>query len=88
MAMLILEICMGTSCHLLGTEDLLAVVENLPQEVKAKIELRGVTCLKTCRKGPNVRINGVVLSDMTPDRLLDTIYDNLPLDKEKENDAI
>lgn len=77
MATLIIEVCLGTSCHLMGSQAILSAIETLPPEQRARIDLRGVTCLKSCRKGPTVRINGVVLADMTPDRLLAVIADSL-----------
>jgi len=76
---LMIEICVGTSCHLLGSQDLFHVVEALPIHRQAKIDLRGVACLQCCRKGPSVRIDGLVLTEMTPDRLLGVINDNLVL---------
>jgi NADH-quinone oxidoreductase subunit E len=77
MDQLIVEICAGTSCYLLGSQDLIDALETLPSEKRSRIDLRGITCLKACGHGPNVRINGVVLSNMTPDRLLQAIEDNL-----------
>lgn len=77
MEQLIVEICAGTSCYLLGSQDLIDALETLPPEKRSKIDLRGITCLKSCGQGPNVRIKGVVLSNMTPDRLLQAIEDNL-----------
>lgn len=77
MATLIIEVCIGTSCHLMGSQALLSAIEALPPDRRARIDLRGVTCLKSCRKGPTVRINGVVLAEMTPDRLLAVIEDSL-----------
>ena len=71
-----MEICMGTSCHLLGAQDLIDVIETLPAETKAKIVLTGATCLQSCGKGPSIRVNGLVLSNMTPERLLQIIEDN------------
>ena len=73
---LVVEICAGTSCYLLGSQDLIDAVETLPPEKRSKIELRGITCLKACGRGPNVRIRGVVLSNMTPERLLQILEDN------------
>ncbi|MDU4960665.1 MAG: NAD(P)H-dependent oxidoreductase subunit E [Sporomusaceae bacterium] len=77
MEKLVVEICAGTSCYLLGSQDLIDALETLPQEKRAKIDLRGITCLKACGYGPNVRVKGVVLSNMTPERLLQVIDDNL-----------
>jgi NADH:ubiquinone oxidoreductase subunit E len=74
---LIVEICVGTSCHLLGSQDLFDAIESLPEETREKIEIQGTSCFQSCRKGPNVRINGIVLAEMTPDRLIAVILDNL-----------
>ena len=51
--MLTVELCMGTSCHLMGVQDLVAVLETLPAEQREQIEIKGVTCFKNCGKGPN-----------------------------------
>ncbi len=73
---LIVESCIGTSCHLLGAEDLLSAIKRLPQDIQNKIEFRAVTCLQHCGKGPNVKINGQVLTNMTPERLLQIIQNS------------
>ena len=65
-----LEICQGTSCHLLGSQELLEAVENLPDARREAIELNRIDCLKSCRQGPNVRIDGVTVSGLTADRLV------------------
>lgn len=70
---IIVESCIGTSCHLLGTEDLLEAIKSLPQEIQNETEVRTVTCLQHCGKGPNVRINGQFLANMTPERLLQVL---------------
>lgn len=64
-----IEICIGTSCLMLGAQDLLDVVEELPPEKRQRVELREVACFKCCGKGPNVRINGDLYCGMTPDQL-------------------
>ena len=74
---LVIEVCVGTSCYLLGAQDLLQAIEELPAEQLGKVEIIGVTCLKNCGKGPNIRINGTVYSGVTPERLLQVIDDNL-----------
>ena len=75
--MLTVELCMGTSCHLMGVQDLVAVLETLPVEQREQIEIKGATCFKNCGKGPNIRINGELISNATPDRLLEILQANL-----------
>ena len=68
------EICQGTSCHLLGSQELVDAMESLPPKRRRQIDVCTLDCLKSCRQGPNVRIDGVVFSGMTQERLL-TILD-------------
>ena len=75
--MVTVEICMGTSCHLLGSQDLLDAIEALPSEQRQLIEVKGITCFKSCGKGPNVKINGVLRNGVTPDILLEALQNNL-----------
>lgn len=77
MDQLIIEICAGTSCYLLGSQDLIQTLETLPHEKRSKIDLRGIACLKACGHGPSIRINGTVHSNITPERLLQVIDENL-----------
>ena len=75
--MLTVEICLGTSCHLMGAQDLVDAIEALPAEVRREIEVKGVTCFKNCGKGPNIRINGELVGQATPDRIIELIYASL-----------
>ncbi|NMC31801.1 MAG: (2Fe-2S) ferredoxin domain-containing protein [Veillonellaceae bacterium] len=70
------EICRGTSCHLLGSQELLAAVKSLPPERQAQLEIVMVDCLKSCRQGPNIRIDGKVLSGLTPEELVLLLQEN------------
>ena len=74
-----LEICQGTSCHLLGSQELFEAVLALPEKWRESIVLKRVDCLKSCRQGPNVRINGTIFSGMTPDGLLTILEEHFCL---------
>ena len=75
--MVTVELCMGTSCHLMGTQELMDALDGLPVEQRQQLEIKGVTCFRNCSKGPNVRINGMLLENATPDRLLEVLQNNL-----------
>lgn len=77
MKKVVVEVCLGTSCHLLGAQDLMTYLERTPKEWKEWLEVRGSTCLHNCGKGPNVKINDVVYTGMTPDHLHDLLSDLL-----------
>ncbi len=70
-----LEICRGISCHLLGSQDLIEAVESLPVDQREQIDLGTIDCLKNCRQGPNVRIDGTVFSEMSSEQLLSLLED-------------
>lgn len=65
-----LEICQGTSCHLLGSQELVEAVNLLSADQLEQIDLCTVDCLKSCRQGPNIRINGTAFFGLTPERLV------------------
>ena len=72
-----LEICRGTGCCLMGSQNLLDAIEALPDEARRRIEISEPPCLKNCRNGPSVRIDGDLLSGMTPDSLLEIVAEKL-----------
>ncbi len=75
-----LEICTGTTCYLLGAADILDMVETLPESLKERIDLKGVACQDFCKSGskpPFVKINGIVMGEMTSERLLATLENTL-----------
>jgi NADH:ubiquinone oxidoreductase 24 kD subunit len=76
MSLLTIEICVGSACYLLGAQDLLEMVEGLPPEIRSQIDLRGASCLKACGKGPNIKVNGELLSNVTPEKLMEIINRN------------
>ena len=69
----VVEICIGTPCHLMGAQDLIDAVRSLPEDRLDKIRLRTVPCLKQCDNAPAVRINGEIFSGMTPEKLIKKI---------------
>lgn len=76
MAMLKIEVCVGSACYLLGAQDLIEMIEGLPEDIKANIDLRGSSCLKACGKGPNIKVNGELISGVTPEKLMEIIKHN------------
>ena len=71
------ELCMGTSCHLMGFQDLVAVLETLPAEPRPQLAIKEITRNKNSGKSPNIRINGELISNATPDRMLEILQANL-----------
>lgn len=67
--MITVEICIGTACHLMGSEEIFMAIEQLPPKLKGKIALKGTSCLGDCDRGPVVRIDGQLYHRMTPSEL-------------------
>ena len=61
-----LRICVGPTCGVNFSSDLLAETEDHPQ---GDVDVQRCGCLGHCEEGPNMMLNGTVHTDMTPDRL-------------------
>lgn len=70
MKIMALEICVGTACHMKGAPDLVASLETLSPVQRKSVELRYTHCLGNCGAGPNVKVNGVLHSRVTPETLV------------------
>lgn len=70
-----LEFCTGTACHLMGAHELRQYLASLPMDVKSHLDISGSTCLGQCGNGPNVKINGVIHSNMTINELEEVIHE-------------
>lgn len=67
--MIVVEICLGTACHLMGSEEIFRTIEELPKKLKDKIRIKGTSCLGACDRGPSVRIQGELYHRLTPKEL-------------------
>lgn len=75
-----IELCTGTSCHLMGALDISVLMERLKREYGDKIEISLCTCLGNCGKGPNLKMNEEVIVNIKPDKLEKIIRQKLQLD--------
>ena len=75
---LLVEICCGTSCYILGGKALLDLIETGPDTFGDRVAYRAVPCLDACStdnlgEAPFVRIQGVIIGGMTLLKLRATI---------------
>lgn len=68
--MIVIEICTGTACFVMGGSKLLLIEEHLPPEMKNRIRVVGTMCLdlcecESCARAPFVRIDGDVVKHAT-----------------------
>lgn len=64
-----ITICIGSSCHLRGSREIIGKLEKLVKEnsLNDKVELKGSFCMGQCRKGVCVTVDGV-LHSLTPEK--------------------
>ncbi len=61
---MVISICVGSSCHLKGSREIVTKLESLIHEyqLKEKIELNGSFCMGHCVKGVCVAVDGSIFS--------------------------
>jgi NADH-quinone oxidoreductase subunit G len=66
-----IAVCVGTSCYLKGSYDLLQELLELTKEygVEDRVSVGATFCLERCTEGPNIRINEEVFSGISKDNL-------------------
>lgn len=59
-----ITVCIGSSCHLKGSREIVKQLEGLLEEygMKDKIELNGSFCMGQCVKGVCTKFNGKIYS--------------------------
>ena len=68
---MIVKVCVGSSCHLKGSHDVIKKLEQLIEKfnLQEKIELRGNFCLGRCDAGVTVKVNDTFLNNVTKDNI-------------------
>ena len=69
-----IELCLGTTCYVLGSSELQELAETLPLRWRGRVEIRPAVCLDLCKdrtlgSAPFVRIDGVPYAEMTLEKL-------------------
>lgn len=72
------SICTGTACFVMGASEIMLLEENLPDDLKGKVEVEGITCLEKCKnsscgKAPFVLVDGQVVSNATVTTVIEKI---------------
>ena len=77
------EICCGTACYLLGAANLMTIEDDIPADMRDKVEIEARTCLELCERenlggAPYVRINGSeILAQASREKVLDRLSELL-----------
>ncbi len=71
------RVCVGTPCHLMGSQELIRDLKKFKKEKKVDLEIEAVNCLECCDKAPAVEINGEVYAPVTSKDLISLIKNEL-----------
>ena len=89
MEKVVVEVCCGTACYLLGAAKLMRLDEDLPADCRGRVEVEAKTCLDLCERenlggAPYVRFNGEeIMSQATPEKVLARIRELVAEDASK-----
>lgn len=71
--MLMVKVCAGTSCHLLGNQAIMDVLENMPAFLRKQVEIGYTSCLGHCGQGPCITIGDKLIEHASPEKVLAVI---------------
>lgn len=57
----------------MGSPAIIDYLKNLPDNIKDKIEIKHVSCMNSCDRGPRVMVNDTVIYNATPERVKEAI---------------
>jgi NADH:ubiquinone oxidoreductase subunit E len=74
------SICAGTACYVTGASEIMLLEDHLPDEVRDRVQVEGVTCTGKCKnpdcgRAPFVLINGEVLAGATLYAVLEKVLE-------------
>jgi NADH-quinone oxidoreductase subunit G len=75
----VVSVCIGTNCHLRGSQDLLhALIRHVEQnDLEESVAVRATFCYETCDRGPTVQVGNQVLERCTFERACAVLKDEL-----------
>lgn len=81
MEKLIVKVCSGTMCYVMGGAELQLLGDALPAEISNSVDIHGVTCLDCCNKGegkaPFVIVGDTVVSGANIANVMEEIHKQL-----------
>lgn len=79
MASIKVEVCLGTTCFVMGASNLQELIDVVPAKYGNKVEVSGVPCLRFCSidweysRAPYVKVDDEVIYEATVEKVLDAI---------------
>ena len=85
MEKVVVKVCMGTTCFVMGGANLQELMEIIPRKYGDKVEISGSSCLNMCSiqwnysKAPYVKVDEDVVMEATVEKVLEVIDKKLGL---------
>ena len=79
MAKISVKVCLGTTCFVMGGSNLQELNDIIPRKYGDKVDVQGSNCLGLCSinweysKAPYVKVNEEVVSEATPEKVIEEI---------------
>ncbi|MGM0462317.1 MAG: NAD(P)H-dependent oxidoreductase subunit E [Fibrobacterota bacterium] len=81
-----LNICLGTTCYILGSSDLISVEEYLPRKIRNNLAVTGSPCLGCCKdstlSAPFIKINEEIYGTATREKIIHLLREARRADNE------
>lgn len=76
---MIINVCVGSSCHLKGSYDVIQSLKKLIEEngLENKVELKASFCLGDCSNGVSMKIDNRPIQNVTPENIEKIFYDEV-----------
>lgn len=76
-----IKICLGSSCFSRGNKELIKIVQKYIESnnLESKVAFSGDHCTSNCLEGPNLRIDGKLISQVSIDNVQEILDENLKL---------
>lgn len=77
------KVCLGTTCYVMGGNNLQGLKDIIPQKFGDKVEVAGSPCLGLCSinweysKAPYVKVDDEVVSEATVEKVIEVIEKKL-----------
>lgn len=74
-----INVCVGSSCHLKGSYDILKKIEALVKfnQIENSTTIKASFCLGNCTRGVSMEIDGELIQDATINNIDDIFYERL-----------
>ena len=75
-----IEICVGTTCHLMGSSTIIEALEEMEKKYRDKVNVKYTTCFELCHgqmKPPIVKIDNKFYENINPEKIKSIVINKI-----------